>query len=457
MFGHGSWLQRAPQITAGEVRFFVLSLGLHALIFLWMTRGAAVDDKPLFQLPATVEFGVSEEESGGGDKGPKPPPPAPAVAKAAPKTHKAMDKSDRITLPVDAGTQVDNAPDAGPSNATALAARSADGGVPEDELGSGPFGAGTGEGSGSGPGGDGSGAYAPKGATIALNIDLERVRKSALVLETEALLGIIPQWEALFAGSGIDPTQDLLRVFVATPNLQRASVVVAARHALPRERIDAAVNKLARERGRKADWYGERGFQVASWPNRGPTQRVVAITADDQLIITRSEDLRRVLSVARALAKARVGEGFTKEEVKAQGGLLAMQADEAVALWVEGVRHYVPRQDPGVPLALRMSVHRVDEFHCELRATGRYESPERAQAAMASAQALRKELGSNGRVIYLGLQNAVEQATLTQEKAALVLRMTLTLHQTRYLMQYVSAVLKPRAEAGAEPAEPAKP
>ncbi|HEX7476865.1 MAG TPA: hypothetical protein VF331_03600 [Polyangiales bacterium] len=447
MFGDGVSEQRARR---AQVAFFGLSLALHIVLFLGVARRAEVDDKPLFHLPTSVEFGVSEQEPGGGEKGPAPPAPAPAVPRPAAKAHKAIVKSEAITIPVDAGTP-DGPADAAASDASAVAARSGDGGEPEDELAEGPFGGGDGDGTGGGPGGDGSGAYAPKGATIALNVDLERVRQSALTLETEALLGIIPQWELLLAGSGLDSSKDLTRVFVASPNLERSSLVVSARHGLSRARIDEAVARLAAERGQKAPWATVRGFAVAPWWNRGPTKRVIALTADDQLTITRTEDLKRVLSVARALAKARVREGWKQEEVNKQGGLLAMQEDEAVALWVEGVRRYVPTGEAAVPLSLRMSVHRVDQFHTELRATGRYESVEQAQAALEAIEALRKQLIDNPRVMFLGLQNAVQLATLEQDKQSVVLRMTLTLHQTRYLLQYVSAVLKPRDAAAAAP------
>ncbi len=445
-----SWLDiRQPRaVVRLTVLAFAFSVLFHAVAYFLMRGDGGKDDGLRLDLASQVEFGVTEPELGAEPApAPAPPPAAKAATKQAPKVKAApKPKTDDITIPADAGVH----PDAGV--AAAAAARAAavsgtpegvDGGEHAATSGSGLWAGADGTG-GDGAGGEGNGMYAPAGATIALNVDLERVRSSSLLLEARALLGIIPEWEMLLMGSGIDPVNDLARVFVATPNLTRSSLVVSARATGARARIEGAVSQLASERGKPAPWRTEHGFPVAAWRNRGPTERVVALVGDDQLVITRAADLGRVLGVARALSKARAKEGFSKEELAHSGGLLAMQDDEAAALWVEGVRRYLPNAEVGVPAALRFSISRVDQYHTELRASGRYGSEAEAAAALAYIEGVRRDWSNNPRVIFLGLKNAFETAELEQSGAALVLRVQLTLHQTRYLLGYVSRALQPR-------------
>jgi hypothetical protein len=418
----------------------VVSWVLHAVLLLELRDPTPDDEVSRFQLPTQVEFGISDAPPGSGSPAPAPPPAKKAEPKS-PKLHKAKPPPDPNAYAVaDAGPPT--APDRN-ARETALAAtaQGKDQGKEAARSGEGEQEGALGDGSGSGLG-DGNG-YAPAGATIALNVDLERVRKTALLLETQALLDIIPEWQALLAGSGLDALQDFQRVFVATPNLERSSLVVSARHGLPRARIDAAVAALAAERGAPAPFHQQDGFAVAAWRNRGPTERVIALTGADQFTITRADDLQRVLGVARALSELRTQQGFEAGELAKQGGLLAMQPNEAVALWIEGVHKYVRGEVSGVPSSLRMSIYHVDQFNTELRVRGQYESPAAAAGALTAMDALRQELSNDAKVIFLGLKSALDSAVIEQHGSALALHVRLTLHQTRYLLRYVTRALRP--------------
>jgi hypothetical protein len=151
-----------------------------------------------------------------------------------------------------------------------------------------------------------------------------------------------------------------------------------------------------------------------------------------------------VLSVSRALGIARKAQGFASDEVESRGGLLAMQPDEAVALWVEGLRRYVRNGPGGIPESVRLSIFRVDQFHTDLAITGNYASKTEASEALGIMDGLRSELSNHPRVIFLGLKSALDSAQIEQQGSMLRLRVRLTLHQTRYLMGFVKNVLRPR-------------
>ncbi|HEX4353230.1 MAG TPA: hypothetical protein VHZ95_09955 [Polyangiales bacterium] len=438
----GGMSERSPRrraVALPSPLWVVVSVVLHVLFVLTLRDPPADDEFSRFQLPNQIAFGIADVPQGGGSSAPAPPPAKKAETKS-PKAHKLKPPRDPNAYAkvvdkqaADAKAEADKATTAQGKERGEDAANSGEG----DALGA--IGDGTGMGFGDGNG------YAPAGATLALNVDLERVRKSALLLETQALLDIVPEWQSLLAGSGLDPVQDFQRVFVATPNLERSSLVVSALHTLPRARIDSAVAALAAERGEPAAFHQEDGYAVAPWRNRGPTERVIALTSRDQLTITRTTDLARVLGVARSLAQLRSQQGFDQKELAQQGGLLAMQAKEAVALWVEDLHKYVRGDVDGVPSAVRLSVYHVDQFNTELRVRGQYESPAAAANALTAMDALRQQLSNHPRVIYLGLKSAMDSAVIEQQGSALALHVRLTLHQTRYLMRYVSHALRPKS------------
>jgi hypothetical protein len=415
----------------------LVSLLLHSSLLLGLRgRLPEPDKQDFFTVPDSVEFGITEAALG---------PEGAAAAAAAAKTP-ATPSLEPKSPPKVRAPKVHAPKPVAASGAVAVADESAGPAGEKDSPSSdnaaavsGLFGAGTGSGlSGDGPGGVG-------GGTIALNVDLERVRNSALLLETQALLDIIPEWQALLAGSGIDAVRDFRRVFVAAPSLDRAGLIVSAEHALSSARITSAVSTLAAERGSPAPFRTESGLPVAAWYNRGPTERVIALTGDKQLLITRGGDLNRVLSVSRALGIARKGQGFASEEVEARGGLLAMQPDEAVALWVEGLRRYVRNGPGGTPDAVRLSIFRVDQFHTDLAIAGTYASKADAAEALGILDGLRVELSNHPRVIFLGLKSALDSAQIEQQGNMLRLKVRLTLHQTRYLLGFVRNILRPRS------------
>jgi hypothetical protein len=421
--------------------WLLVSSILHVFLLVLARDTPPEPDTRPFEQPALLDFGIADKAPGGGKRGAEPAPAklekpeAPAKikrAKPVPEPHAyALKQAEAATKAAQAAAAVSGES----KEADHAAAHSGEGDDPNAP------GKGLGDGFG-----DGSG-YAPAGATIALNVDLARVRQTALVLETQALLDIIPEWQKLLAGSGLEPLRDFERVFVASPTLERANVVVSARHHLGRVQLDGAVQRLASEQHQPARFEPREGFPVAPWRNRGPTARVIALTGADQLTITRAGDLTRVLDVAAALARKRAEQGFEQRELDAQGGLLAMQPREAIALWVEGVSKYVRGEAEGVPRSLRMSIYHVDQFTTELRVRGQYASPSAAAAAMTAMDALRGRLSDDPSVIYLGLKSAIDRAGITQQGAALALQVRLTLHQTRYLMRYVRRALRPRTPA----------
>ena len=261
------------------------------------------------------------------------------------------------------------------------------------------------------------------------------------------MLELIPGWQEVLAGSGLDAAGDFARVFVATPSLDRSALLVTARVRGGERTVKAAVSRLALERKQPAP-FSDGGVggsvRVAPWRNRGPTERVAALLGGNQLLIARPPDVGRAEAVAAALAQRHARQPGM-ERATGMAALLAMYEGEAVALSVEGARSFAPASARGyVPLGLRISLRHVDEYNAQLRLFGYYESADRAAAAADRIEALRPELVEHPRSQYLGLQSAIREAKLSLTGSTLTIDTTVTLHQTRYLMHTISRLLKPR-------------
>lgn len=410
-----------------------LSLLVHTGAYVWLMYAAYAPPVLELRMPTEVEFGLVD-----GDDDPEPapaPPPPPPPPKPKPKQKPVDDGFGEV---VDAGPEEEVLPDASVPDAAVP-----DAAVPFE----GPFGDGetvgaTGEGFGVGEGGHGMGKYAPPGAQIGLHVDLDVVRGTSLRLEEKALLGIIPEWRKLLAGSGLDPlgSKMMQRVFVATPDLKRAHLVVSVGFKGGTAGVERAVKRMAR--GKPAEWTEQNGYRVAPWHNRGPTKRILALVSDNQFTITRPVDLPRVLSVARAMARRQAREG-----IKGRGGasgLLGMFENEAVALTVEDTSLFVVGSPKGLPKSIRISVSPIDEFHARLVARGRYDSPAEAGAAIEFLEDLRRRIIDHPRIEFLGLRTGLEGAKIKREKNVAMIDFYLTLHQTRHLVNMVTRALKPK-------------
>ncbi|HMI90026.1 MAG TPA: hypothetical protein VK509_01625 [Polyangiales bacterium] len=442
----------SPRAIAGCV---ALSLLAHALIFFALGSWLDADRTLALELPTEIELGLAEQKPG--DPGvPGAPPPA-APAPPEPVRPKPVPKRERPKPPDDGAFALDAGiarPERDPDDAKradAAVALGADdgieGGAPALAHGSGSslLGGGLGLGFGAGGFGNGSGGGGPPGAVVGLHADLQRIGDSSLVLELPALLALIPGWQELLAGSGLDPAEHFARVFVATPSLDRSSLLLTARVRGGERTVKAAVLRLALERKLPAAFADSAGLRVAPWRNRGPTERVAGLAPAGQLLIARPADVGRAEAVAAALARRHANQPGM-EHATGLAALLAMYEGEAVALSVEGARTFAPADAKDyVPLGLRISLRHIDEYTAQLRLFGYYESAARAARAKERIEAMRPGLIEHPRSQYLGLQSALREAQLTVDGATLTIDATVTMHQTRYLMHAVSRLLRARS------------
>lgn len=362
-----------PDARLGTALGTLASVAIHALIY-WVivTYGTVPELDFDFEMPTEIELGMTDAMEAAGD--PLQPPEEPPAEAAEGGGAEGTDGEEGESARPDAGAP---RPDAGPPDAGVPDAGPPDGGPLVAE----------GEGEGDGE------STLPAGAQIAIRIDMARVRASELEQNVRRLMAAIPDWQLLLEGSGIEPIDDLDRLLIASPNLQRSQMVLAGRHAHPDEGqqyIRDVVARFAEARGVEASWQQRHGVPVASWPNEDATERVIAIVGPRHFVIARPRDLPTILAIAVAReAAAEDEEDDSLEEATGPDALLSMGEDEAFSVEVEGARNFVRGRVRHIPERLRVAVSEATD-EAVLKGRARYEDEATAEAALTYWEAQRE-------------------------------------------------------------------
>ncbi|MCB9591887.1 MAG: hypothetical protein H6719_04055 [Sandaracinaceae bacterium] len=423
-----------------EAVAWVLSLALHASLAAYIFWSTTAPDLGFeFELPMEVEFGLTEAVTvSAGASAPTPPQEPAETAEDGEGEGAVLDGG----VPQDAGP-----PDAGPPR------RRRDAGPPEG-VAEADEGEGTGDQAGEGRGV----AFLPAGAQIALRLDVERIRRSPLGPDVRALLAAMPDWQALLEGSEIDPLQDLDRLLVATPNLQRSRLIVAGRVTADADAIRAAAERLAAGAGQPLTWRTESGVEVARWYNHDDTERVVAIIGPRHFVLCRPEDLPRVMAVARNRAAEEDDEGAPTEHPA--DALLSMGEGEGLSLEVEGARQFAQARGRTrgpiemVPTEIRLALSELPADAIAARSRWTYEDADRAGTAAGYWDGMREAYGHNVITAVLGIAPILQRATIEAEDDHFQGNVDLQVAEMRRLLALTRGFFEDRARAQQRAANP---
>lgn len=298
-------------------------------------------------------------------------------------------------------------------------------------------------------------AFLPAGGQIALRIDLDRVRSSPVRTDVEGLLASIPDWQAILGDSGVEPIRDLSRVLVATPDLQRSSLVIAGRLAAEADTPTAIVERMIVAGGGTPSWEEQDGVRSADWPNPDATPRRVAIVGERHFVIARGTDMPRVLAIAAARAEERRAPDEAPREHPADA-LVALPDGAAITIEVEGVRGYVRRSPCPVPTRLRARAdEREDVVDVSVHAL--YTSDEESLEAQRCFETLRDRYAGNPLVAFTGMAAALGALEIGADGSALDARTHLTYSQVRRILDYVRGMLRRPPPVAPVPPPPVTP
>jgi hypothetical protein len=281
--------------------------------------------------------------------------------------------------------------------------------------------------------------FAPRGAQVALRLDLDRLRASSLANEAGELLANLRDVRLLLDGSGVDPLRDLTHLFLASPDLRREHVVMAGRYHGDESVPRTAVDSLAQERGEVASWRDLRGIRVAPWFNRDATARVLALIGPSLFAITREEDLGRVLAVARTLAKRSQRTAAQDDPVQA---LLNLEKQELMAISVENARTFIQgasAQQIGDRIEISVKQSGNDRF--ELHLTADYAGANDAKTAETFWQRVKERYANHPLTALIGMADVLRDASLTAHDSSLVGTLSVSSAQARLILRFARDAL----------------
>jgi hypothetical protein len=237
----------------------------------------------------------------------------------------------------------------------------------------------------------------------------------------------------------------LERLYLASPDLRRSKLVIAGQYrgsvAVPR----LAVSKLAAARGESASWRKRNGVEIASWHNADATPRVLALIGPSQFVITRVDDLPRILQVARALARRRTasGEGPPSAAGTAAEGdaLLGLAEDETLSVSVDQAQRFVRGNVQNVPEHLEIAVDEPQQGAYRIRLHGDFKDD--ARVARAYWERMRARYASHPLVALMGLRPPLANLSFTQKGTRLSATTSVTIAQARLILGLIRGAIAP--------------
>lgn len=114
----------------------------------------------------------------------------------------------------------------------------------------------------------------------------ERLRAHAAGRKMGELLPMIPQWEAFFADSGINPVEDVdLMVLTGSQIRVSGRVTAIITFSAPMERVEEAVSKIVDRAEPKGEWLADAPLKAARAKADG-AQRVFALVPEKKALLT---------------------------------------------------------------------------------------------------------------------------------------------------------------------------
>ncbi|MEM6961789.1 MAG: hypothetical protein AAF550_08625 [Myxococcota bacterium] len=396
-----------------------ISLGVHAIWVAWLTWNAPLEMHLglEFELPIEIELGRTEEAQ---PWSPAPTNPASAERAAA---------SGVQALGASARSQPDNPSKTGPPLGTTSSfetgANDPDAPAPKDA-------------SAIRPAKDDEKQRNPKGAQIALRLDMEVIRRSPIQAHVRRLLERSPDWDALLSGSGIDPVSELSRLMLASPNLQRARWMVLGSYRGDASYVRNAVARIAANRGTEVKWKRRFGVDTAPWVSKDPTPRVLSVLAPGYFSISRPQDLPRVIALAQSHAvRAR---DWGKQ-------LLSMDAEEACSIEVYGLSRFLKALPSGglsgaaLPERGKMSIMLEQERGFAAKAEFHFSQERGAAEASAHIQNLLPRIATQPMLRLMGFSKIVEDLTVIQDRRTIRVETSIGVSQSALITSLLQNLL----------------
>ena len=183
----------------------------------------------------------------------------------------------------------------------------------------------------------------------------ERIRRHSLAAHFTPTLTRHPQWNSFFAGTGLDPVQDLDRIWLAGPQFRETSKVVAVlRYRVPEAKVRAAMGAVVQRSGANGGWLDAGVPAAKGMADRA--SRIFVMPAPNMLVVVPPDGLEQALRV-RSIPGGGRNELFVLYLRSARNGLAGMPI--TVPETLDNLRFSIESASDG-GVNLRIDVHDRD-------------------------------------------------------------------------------------------------
>ncbi len=274
-------------------------------------------------------------------------------------------------------------------------------------------------------------SFLPAEARVLVRADLARVRRSPIASELESTILATPTWQSLAGGTGVRPVSQLDALLIGADGIyadRRVGVLryVGTEGELRERLLEASVARSIPLAFREVG-----GFAVTPLPVALPVEHSIVLTAAHEAVICPSDDVERVVAVARDHAARRAAGGDPDAILEPQ---LALAPGEMATLSssepMPGRAGY-----PTPPTSYRLHAMEDDaSHHLFVYFHGEFQSEAEAQAALDWALANARRYASDFLVRGAGLARPLEALTGARAGAAIDLQTDLSSDEARRLI-----------------------
>lgn len=273
-------------------------------------------------------------------------------------------------------------------------------------------------------------------------IDVSRIRASPVGPDIASAIRSTQSWQTYAGSSGIDPIASFDAIVIGADAVYADRRTILIRHTETDAAVRDAILRMSVARGAAPTWSDEDGLAVAVPPQSLPVPHSVVLTAEHEVVLTPSDDVARVASVARDQARRRAAAADAIDPA------LAFAPNEVVVIHVDEP----PPRRPGWPEPpQRYDLWVVEDpatHGVEVRFHGDFDTAEHAHASREWVAQQAAYYASQMLVRAAGLARPLEALELTEQGTALDGRTTFTVDELR---RALGAVALMQLSGGATP------
>lgn len=147
--------------------------------------------------------------------------------------------------------------------------------------------------------------FLPRGQRVSARVHTSLARRLPFAVEASSVAQSSATWARLFGASGLDPIRDIDALAVASDAVRGTRRTIIVRFAVDDADVRAALSRMVAAAGAPLDWHDVAGFSVLTLPLDGTVPHSLVLTARHEAVVTPSDDVQRIVTIAREQARLR--------------------------------------------------------------------------------------------------------------------------------------------------------